>query len=60
MRLDSKKRLDQEYFATWDKKIETTSMYIVVNMAKMVIIFILLNIFIIVMLSGLNVYNLPF
>lgn len=60
MRLESKKRQDQEYFAAWDKKIESSSMCIVTNLATLVIIFILINIFIIAMLGGLNVYNLPF
>jgi hypothetical protein len=60
MRLESKKRQDQEYFAAWDKKIESSSMCIVTNLATLVIIFILINICIIAMLGGLNVYNLPF
>lgn len=60
MQLESKKQKDQEYFAAWDKKIETTSMNIVINLATLVIIFILMNIFIIALLGQLSIFNLHF
>lgn len=60
MQLESTKRKNQEYFAAWDKKIETSSKSIVTNLAILVIIFVLLNIFVIAMLGGLKVYHLPF
>lgn len=60
MRSESTKRKNQEYFAAWDKKIETSSMCIMTNLATLVIIFVLLNIFVIAILGGLKVYHLPF
>jgi hypothetical protein len=47
MRLESTKLKDQEYFAAWDKKIENTSTCIVVNLATLIIMVVLLNIFLI-------------
>lgn len=60
MRLESTKRNDQEYFAAWDKNIETTPMSTLVTMATLVIVFISLNIFVIAILGELNAYNLHF
>ena len=60
MKSESKKRNDQEYFAVWDKKIETTSMCIMTNLATLVIIFVFMNIFILAMLGELNLLNLHF
>jgi hypothetical protein len=60
MKSESKKRNNQEYFAIWDKKIETTSMCIVTTLATLVIIFVFMNIFILAMLGELNLLNLQF
>jgi hypothetical protein len=60
MRLESTKRNDQEYFATWDKQIESTPMCTLVTIATLIIIFILMNIFTIAVLVELNIFNLHF
>lgn len=60
MRLESTKRNDQEYFAAWDKKIESTPMCTLVTIATLIIIFILMNIFTIAVLVELNIFNLHF
>lgn len=60
MQLKSTKSKNHEYFASWDKKIENTRMSMLADMAIPVIIFVVLNIFTIAILVGLNVYNLNF
>lgn len=60
MQLESKKRKDQEYFAAWDKKIESSSMCIVTNLATLVFIFVVMNILILAMLGELSLFNLHF
>jgi hypothetical protein len=60
MRSESTKRNNQEYFADWDKKIESTPMCTLVTIATLVIIFILMNIFTIAVLVELNIFNLHF
>lgn len=57
MQLKSTKRKNQEYFAAWDKKIENTWMYMLIDMATPFIIFLLLNIFVLAVLVELNIYN---
>jgi hypothetical protein len=56
MRLKSTERENHEYFATWNKKIENTSMRMVSEMAMLVIIFVILNIFAIAIVVKLNLY----
>jgi len=60
MQLESKKLKDQEYFASWDKQIESSSMCIVTNLATLVFIFIVMNILILAMLGELSLFNLHF
>lgn len=60
MQLKSTKRKNQEYFAAWDKKIENTWICVLVDMATPFIIFVVLNIFAILILIKLNIYNLNF
>jgi hypothetical protein len=60
MQLKSTKRKNQEYFAAWDKKIENTWICLLADMATPFIIFMVLNIFTIALLVGLNIYNLKF
>jgi hypothetical protein len=60
MQLESEKRKDQEYFAAWDKQIESSSMCIVTNLATLVFIFIVMNILILAMLGELSLFNLQF
>jgi hypothetical protein len=60
MQLESEKRKDQEYFAAWDKQIESSSMSIVTNLATLVFIFIVMNILILAMLGELSLFNLHF
>lgn len=60
MQLKSTKRKNQEYFAAWDKKIETTRMRMLSDMAKPFIIFVILNIFTIAILVKLSIYNFNF
>jgi hypothetical protein len=54
MQLESTKRENQEYFAAWDRKIENTSMGLLADMATPLILFLVLNIFIIVILLKMN------
>lgn len=56
MRLKSTKRNNQEYFATWDKKIENTLMNTAAEMAMPFIIFVVLNIFAIAIVVELKLY----
>jgi hypothetical protein len=58
MQLKSTKCKNQEYFAAWDKKIENTGMCLLADMATPFIIFMVLNIFTIALLVGLNIYNI--
>ena len=60
MQLESKKLKDQEYFASWDKQIESSPMCIVTNLATLVFIFIVMNILILAMLGELSLFNLHF
>ena len=60
MQLKSTKCKNQEYFAAWDKKIENTRIHMLADMATPFIIFMVLNIFTIVILVELNIYNLKF
>lgn len=60
MQSKSTKRKSQEYFAEWDKKIQNTPISFMADMALPVFIFIVLNIFTIVVLIELNIYNLHF
>jgi hypothetical protein len=53
---ESIKRDNQKYFAAWDKKIENTSMGILSDMAMPVVIFLVLNIFVIAVLVKLNLF----
>lgn len=57
MQLKSTKRKNQEYFASWDKKIETTRMRMLADVATPLIIFMILNVFTIIILVKLNIYN---
>lgn len=54
MQLESTKRENQEYFAAWDRKIENTSMGLLADMATPLILFLVLNIFVIVILLKMN------
>lgn len=60
MQPKSIKRKNQEYFATWDKKIENTWMRMLADMAPPFVIFVILNVFTIIILVKLNIYNLNF
>lgn len=60
MRLESTKLKDQEYFAAWDKKIENTSTCIVVNLATLIIMVVLLNIFLIAIWANWEYLTLTF
>lgn len=57
MQLKSTKRKNQEYFASWDKKIETTWISMLADLATPFIIFMILNVFTIIILVKLNIYN---
>lgn len=60
MQLKSTKRKNQEYFAAWDRKIENTWVRMLADIATPFVIFMILNVFTIIILIKLNIYNLNF
>jgi hypothetical protein len=47
---------NQKYFAAWDKKIENTSMGVLTDLAMPVVIFLVLNIFVIAILVKMELF----